>query len=58
MVYIKKKKSSGSYIEDRFYINIRNKETSYEVNPGKELGRAQGSSGKYVKNYRVWMYFG
>lgn len=34
------KKSSGHYIEGRFYINIRNKETSYEVNSGKEIEHA------------------
>lgn len=47
------KKSSGRYIEGRFYINIRNKETSYEFNPVKEIGHAQGNSGRHVKNYKV-----
>ena len=29
--------TSGSYVEGRFYIEIRSKDTSYEANPGKEI---------------------
>lgn len=48
MIYIKKK-SSGCYIEDKFYINIRNKEAIYEVNQGKKIGHAKVAAGVMLR---------